>query len=287
MAAVPQVARISLKNILFPTDFSIASQAALPFAVSLAHLYGAKLHFLHALSQETHRPPTQGRLASQDDCLWEQARNKLEWFANDIPVAEISHEALLASGDLGLVIPALIQQHKIDMIVVGTHGRTGLSRMLMGSAAEKIYRAASCPVLTVGPNVHSSDWKPKRILCPVDMAGIPKAAVSYASALASDHDGVLILMQAIPMVPWQHRADVEIEACARLENLVSDREAQCLIRWEHPGEAILRAAVDREADLIVMGVRKSRAGSWSSHLPWPVASEVVSGAACPVLTVRI
>lgn len=288
MAAVPQVARIHIKNILFPTDFSPASHAALPFALSLARLYEAAIRVVHVLQPEPHRQVTVDRIPLQDDRVWEDARNRLEWFTHDPSMSAIPHNNLLASGDLGEVIPRLIQEHQIDMVVVGTHGRTGLSKLMIGSGAEKIYRAADCPVLTVGPEVHAADWKPRRILCPVDLQGAPQAAVRYASSLAQDNNSEFILMAAMPMVPWQHRAETEVETCARLANLVPDSPAaEFLVRWEPPGEAILRAAVHREIDLMVMGVRKSRAAGLSSHLPWPIASEVVSRATCPVLTVRI
>jgi nucleotide-binding universal stress UspA family protein len=288
MAAVPQVARIRIKNILFPTDFSPASQAALPLALSLAHLYDAAIRVVHVLQPEPLRQVTVDRIPLQDDRVWEDARSRLEWFTHDPSMGKIPYKSLLASGDLGEVIPRLIQEHHVDMVVVGTHGRTGLSKVLIGSGAEKIYRSADCPVLTVGPGAHAADWKPRRILCPVDLQGAPQAAVRYASSLAQDSNSEFILMAAVPMVPWQHRAETEVETCVRLEDLVPDGPVpQFLVRWEPPGEAILRAAAHREAELIVMGVRKSRAAGLSSHLPWPVASEVVSRATCPVLTVRI
>jgi nucleotide-binding universal stress UspA family protein len=288
MAAVPQVARIHLGKILFPTDFSAASQAALPFALTLARLYGATVEIAHVLAPEPHRQVTVDRIPAQDDRQWEEAGNKLDWFTHNPSIGDVPHHTLLASGDLSEQIPALIAEHKIDMVVVGTHGRIGWNKVLMGSGAEKIYRSADCPVLTIGPQVQRANWKPRRILCPVDMSGIPEPAVRYASSLAEDNDGALILMQAIPMVPWQHRADVESEARARLEKLLPDHpKTQCLVRWEYPAEAVLQAAVDCEADLIVMGVRKSRAAGLSSHMPWPVASHVVGQASCPVLTVRI
>jgi len=59
------------------------------------------------------------------------------------------------------------------------------------------------------------------------------------------------------------------------------------VRWDYPAEAIVRAVDDREADLVVMGVRRSRIAGWSAHRPWPIASEVVSRASCPVLTIRV
>lgn len=292
MAAVPQITPITLRNILFPTDFSEASEAALPFALSLARIYGSTLHIEHTIVPEPHRTIVVDRLPAQDDRIWEDGRNRLNWFINDAELDGTPSRSLLASGDLADVIPQMIREHAIDLVVVGTRGRSGLSKMMMGSGAEKIYRSATCPVLTVGPNAHCCEWKPRRIMSAVEHAENSQAALGYALSLAEENQSELIVMQAAPMVPWQHRADIEKQTWQRLRSLVPEQAnefctPQFLVRWEHPAEAILLAAEERRADLIVLGVRRSRAAGLSSHLPWPVASEVVSRAGCPVLTVRV
>jgi len=292
MAAVPQVSRISLKNILFPTDFSEASEMALPFALALARLYGATLQIAHVILPEPHRQIVVDRLPAQDDRVWEDSRRRLNWFTSDSDIADVHCKSLLASGDLSEAIPDLIVGHSIDLVVVGTHGRTGFSKMMMGSKAEQIYRSSSCPVLTVGPHVPATEWKLRRILCPVEAAEDPEPALRYALSLAEENQAAFLVMQSIPMVPWQQRAGLERQAWQRLQSLVPAQASdwctpEFVVRWEHPVEAILSTAADREVDLIVMGVRKSRAAGLSSHLPWPIASEVVSRASCPVLTVRV
>lgn len=292
MATVPQVERIFLKNILFPTDFSEASQAALPFALAVARMYGSMLEVAHVILPEPHRQIVFDRLPDQDDRVWEDARRRLDWFVDDATLEGIPCRSLLAVGDLADVVPAFIREHGIDMVVVGTRGRTGVNKMMMGSGAERIYRSASCPVLTVGPRVHNGEWKARRILCPVDTTENPGPALRYALSLAEENQAEFIVMQSVPMVPWQHRDEIEKQTWQRLHSLVPAQAndwctPQFVVRWEYPSEAILHAAEERGADLIVMGVRKSRAAGLSSHLPWPVASEVVSQALCPVLTVRV
>lgn len=293
MAALPQVARISLKDILFPTDFSPASEAALRFALMLARVYGSRLHVAHVILPESHPQVLSPKLSQEVDA-WDNANERLDELAHHPSIGIIHCTSLLASGDLEEVIPGLIQEHNIDLVVLGTRGRRGVSRIMLGSSAERIYRSAPCPVLTVGPRVRVAQWQLRRILCPVDLEGNPEPALQYALSLASDQESEFMVLNAVPMVPWQHRADVEKHARARMLSLIHEEnsdsalvEVQLLVRWESPAEAILQCAVDREIDLIVMGVRKSRAAGLSSHLPWPVASEVVSRAPCPVLTVRI
>lgn len=292
MPTVQEVARISLKNILFPTDFSPASNAAVPFALALARIYGSTLVVTHVIPAEPHRQVVLDRLPAQDDRVWQDAHHKLSAFSADPQIGGVPCKAVVDQGDLADVIPAMIREQAVDLVVVGTHGRTGVSKMVLGSGAEKIYRSAPCPVLTVGPRVQAGEWKLGRILCPIDVLEHSEPFLHYALSLAEENQAEFIVLQAVPLVPWQHRASVEAQMRERLECLIPEQAKdwctpQFLVRWEHPAEAILLTAADWEADLIVMGVRKARAAGLSSHLPWPVASEVVSRARCPVLTVRV
>jgi nucleotide-binding universal stress UspA family protein len=293
MPTLAPVARLSLKTILFPTDFSTASRAALPFAETLARIYGSTILVAHALPPEPHGQVVFDRVPAQDDHAWNEAKQKLDELTHPADLRAIPCKPLLDRGDVVDVIPQMILDKHVDLIVLGTHGRRGVGKMILGSAAEKIYRSASCPVLTIGPKIHdAANWKLQRILCPVDVAEDPEPVLHYALSLAEENQAQVILLEAIPLVPWQHRPSVAERSRRALEGLIPEQAQDwCAIdyaiRWEHPAEAILLEARNREADLIVMSVHKSHAAAWSSHLPWPVASEVVSHAECPVLTVRV
>ena len=293
MPTVPQVSRLCLKNILFPTDLSPGSRAALPFARALAEIYGSTIQFAYGIPPEPLRQVVPDVLPAQDNLVWQSARVRIRKFAEQSSLATTPYKTIVDRGDLAQVMPAIISEHQIDMVVLATHGRRGLSKMVFGSSAEQIYRSAPCPVLTVGPKVRDSkEWKLRRILCPVDVAEDPEPALHYALSLAEENQAEFILVQAIPLVPWQHRESMEAQARAALAGFIPEQAKdwcvpQVVIRWEHPVEAILRESHEREPDLIVMSVHKARAVPWSSHLPWPVASEVVGRAPCPVLTVRV
>jgi len=292
MLAVQEVARISLKTILVPTDFSPASRAALPFALALARAYGSTLLLTHILPSQPHRHIVTDGVPAYQDRAWQSAQRALTEFSADRRIGDTASKTLLEYGDLAEAIPQIIREQAIDMVVLGTHGRTGVSKMVLGSGAEKIYRSAPCPVLTVGPKVRDGEWSLSRILCPVDLVEDPEPFLRYALALAEPSQSEFMLLQAVPMVPWQHRDTVEKQIRGRLKRLIPEQAAhwgqpQFLVRWEHPAEAVLLAAAEWEVSLIIMGVRKVRAAGLSSHLPWPVASEVVSRAPCPVLTVRV
>ena len=293
MPTLSQVSRLSLKNILFPTDFSPASRAALPFARTLAQIYGSTILLAHSMPPEPRLEVVFDRVPEQDDMVWNDARKKFEFFLHSCSFGTAPWKPLLDRGDLDQVIPAMIQQHDVDLVVLGTHGRRGVSKLILGSSAEKIYRSAPCPVLTIGPRAHgTAEWKIRRILCPVEISEDPDPVLYYALALAEENQAELIILEAAPLVPWQHRASVEERSRRALEGLIPESARDwctpdVVVRWEHPADAILQEAETRNVDLIVMSVHKARVASWSAHLPWPVASEVVSLARCPVLTVRV
>ena len=220
MPATLQVARISLKNILFPTDFSPASSAALPFALALARLYGATILLTHVVASEPYRQVVTGRLPAQDDRALQDAQRKLDQWTKDPSLADTPRRMLLERGDLARVIPEMIHEQQVDLVVLGTHGRRGVSKLVLGSSAEKIYRSAPCPVLTVGPKVRAGDWRLGRILCPVDVAEDPEPSLQYALSLAEENQAEFIVLQAVPLVPWQHRASVEVQMREQLVRLI-------------------------------------------------------------------
>ena len=293
MPTLSQVSRLALKNILFPTDFSPASQAALPFARTLAEMYGSTILVAHAIPPEPHLQVVLDRVPPQDELIWQDARHKFEAFLHGCSFGTNPWKPILDRGDLGELIPSMIAEQAIDLIVLGTHGRRGVSKLILGSSAEKVYRSATCPVLTVGPRVHGdSEWKIRRILCPIDAAEDSEPALRYALSLAEENQAALIILEAVPLVPWQHRSGVEERSRRALERMIPESAKDwctpdVVVRWEHPADAILQEAQERNVDLIVMSVHKSRVSSWTAHLPWPVASEVVSVAQCPVLTIRV
>jgi nucleotide-binding universal stress UspA family protein len=288
-----RVLRLALKNILVPTDFSLASHAALPFASTLAAIYGSTILVAHAIAPEPYRQVVADPLSAEDGRRWQDASQKLLEFARDPLLSNVPYRTFLHCGDLATVIPTLVDEQHVDLIVLGTRGRRGVSKMILGSSAESIYRSATCPVLTVGPEADKpGNWRLRRILCPVDSAGNPEPALAYALSLAEENEAEFIVLEAIPLVPWQHRCSVERTTRRTLERLIpEDAKDWCMpqyvVRWEHPAEAILIESREREVDLIVMSVRRSLAASWSAHLPWAIASEVVSRARCPVITVRV
>jgi len=189
---------IQIKNILFTTDFSDAAKAAAPYAAALAKRYGAKLYALHVRSPivNTLTLPENWR-ALEKIAEIEAQREK---FALVHTFAGMHPEILINEGDLWPNIKAAIQEHDIDMIVMGTRGRSGIGKFLLGSAAEEIFRQAPCPVLTVGPHspaVPKSSGEITRILLATDFGPESQAAASYAISLAQECQAYLTLLHVI------------------------------------------------------------------------------------------
>lgn len=294
MPTVLSNARISVSNILVATDFSRASKLALPYAIALARQFDAKIVVGHAISPPAHLTIPLDPLPEEADTVLRDAERNLTDFAHSELLGDTPHEEVLGRGDFWTVISSMIRKHGIDLIVTGTRGRQGVSKLVLGSHAEKIYRRTDCPVLTIGPKVRplqGGDWKIKQILFPTDGSEVSLRALPYALSLAEENQAALIVLQLLLFVAPEYRGTDETSALEALRTLVPpEAEDWCkpefAVRFDFPAEGILHLAQEREVDLIVMGVRKSSEGAITEHLPWPVASQVVAEARCPVLTVR-
>src|ERR1700688_1028253 len=195
MKAVQARSRIALKNILFATDFSSAANAAAPFAMQLAKNYGAKVYGLHVSLFDDYTSAAPEAWAMMAEAREKQAQESARQLNEQL--AGIEHEVLLSEGNIWEVVSEVIKQKEIDLIVLGTRGRTGLGKALLGSVAEQILRQAPCPVLTVGPHVNlwSDEYaKMREILYATDLEADFPIAAPYAVSLAQENQAQLALL---------------------------------------------------------------------------------------------
>jgi nucleotide-binding universal stress UspA family protein len=284
--------RLTFSNILFPTDFSDASSAALPYARAFAWTFGARIFVTHAV---TPHPPVflpMEPVPLEMDGEWYDAQDRLSHFLDSDALKDTLHEGVTERGELWNVLDDVIHRHDIDLIILGSHGVHGLKKLVLGSDAEQIFRRSRCPVLTVGPKAvqHEENAAFRTIVFATDFSAGSLHALPYALSLAEENQAHLILLHVIPLVPLQHQESVAENARTRLQGLVPPEAAnwcrpECIVRFEFPAEGILNLAREENADLIVMGVDKGKPFA-SAHLPWAIAYEVVCDAPCPVLTVR-
>ena len=294
MPATTVSSRISVKNILFTTDFSEASAAALPYVRALAKWFGAKVVIAHSAPPLAALALPLDPIPLEMDLEWESAQSQMKDFIRTNPLPGLESLAIVCRGEIGNTLADMVERHAIDLVVVGTRGREGVRKLVLGSGAEQIFRRASCPVLAVGPNVKRSEvefesWK--HILFATDFSEGSLRALPYALSIAEENQAQLTMAHMVSLVPMLRQNSVEAAAKQRLLALLPPEAANwctadCVVRFEFPSDGILRIAEQRGADLIVMGVHKTNAPRASSHIPWAIAYEVVCHAKCPVLTVR-
>src|ERR1700674_1016535 len=145
--------RIQLRNILYCTDFSDAAANALPFAAGFARHFGSRLYGLFVRPAEADR----WEVPAPKEFTEANARKSISQQFAQFP--EIQNEILIGEGDPWPSVESVIKGKEIDLVVIGTRGRTGLGKLLLGSAAEEIFRRTPCAVLTVGPHAPSQPSK--------------------------------------------------------------------------------------------------------------------------------
>jgi nucleotide-binding universal stress UspA family protein len=279
-----------IRSVLCPVDFSPFSERALRFGGAFAAWLGAELTALWVQAGSW-----RGHGARAED-----GEHKLQLFTASVLGSRSVH---LRTAEGPVVVEILRAAATVDLIVMGTHGATGLERLLVGSVAEKVLRKAPCPVITVprvAPPASGADLALNTILCAVDFSPSSTQAFKFALSFAEKAHGRLLLLHALEWfaeeddeaAPNADRAAFptsEQDALAQLEELVpTDARSQCdpeaLIGYGNPALEVLRVAAEQRADLIVLGVQGR--GALDLTLFGSTAQQVVRDAMCPVLTVK-
>ncbi len=305
MAASASEVAIGLQRILVATDLSKTSANAVRFALDLARGYHAKCYIFHCVSSVGFT-----LAGAEVECLADEVASRdlhdleaeLEHTGD---LHDVIHELVVRQGDVRREIEAVVRDEHIDLVVLGTHGRTGIGRLVLGSVAEQIFRAVACPVLTIGPGArYEHPLRVRRILFPTDLSDHSRNAYAEAVAIANRNDARLILLHSVmpfpaanPKAGWgleteinECRQSARTSALEKLRKLVAGggkllHLPEYIIEFQYPAEAICEAADAYRADLIMMGVKHISAFR-AGHMPWATAHEVVCRAECPVLTLR-
>jgi nucleotide-binding universal stress UspA family protein len=296
MKALDAQTQISLKNILYATDFSPVAEAAAPFALELARRYDSKVLAVHVRAPRVFGLAPPESWPALKEASNKQAKDQSQHLASLFRGVE--HAIAVEEGDIWEVVSALIEENQIDLVVMGTHGRKGIEKVLLGSVAEKILRRAPCPVLTVNPHVHLEPERAtqmKHILFATDFSPASQIAVAYAFSLAQENLAALDLLHVLgPQKAGElvHPQELVELTSHRLRHLIpADADLWCepniLVEQGDPAEQILVAAKRRQADMIVLGVKAIQGDlGAATRLPWSTAHRVICEARCPVLTVR-
>jgi len=299
-----------INRVLCPIDFSDSSRHAVEQAAAIAGWYRAQLSVLHVCSpifMPVPGLPAPAERASESDL--ESVRRRASAFAETSLPVDMGVDVAIDVGQPSALIVDRAATLPADLIVMGTHGTGGFEHLVVGSVAEKVLRAAPCPVLTVPPRAHTASQFPfTRVLCAVDFSEWSCAALGLAASLAQESRASLDLVHVLEW-PWEeppapvfaelppeqagalleYRRYMEESAATRLESLVTDAVRDCCavsarIAHGKPYVQVLRVAADVGADLIVLGVHGRN--PIDRALLGSTTNQVVRRATCPVLTLR-
>jgi nucleotide-binding universal stress UspA family protein len=286
---------VSFSKIMVATDFSPVSDRALEFAASIARRFNSKIYLTHIVTIHGYPMVAPEIAAASFEKLRGEAEAKISEIVDSGRLYGIARETIVADGTLWATLESLVERHNIDLLVLGTHGASGVKKLVIGSGAEQVFRQARVPVLTVGPHVTGEplyEAEFRHILFATDFGpGVDREA-AYAFALAQEHRARITLLNVVPYVEDHSEGAVprkrdwvtkQLQELVPIKaNLTCKPEFHMVIG--EPAEEILRWAAKMNADLIVMGAkpRKRLAG----HVPHTKVFRVVSGAKCPVLTIK-
>jgi len=281
--------RLALKKILFGTDFSPVSEAALPFAVAVARRFESRIQAVHVLAMVELQPmfnagPTvlEGAFARAEEEMGKLLRSDA--------FEGVLHDGMVRSGlEVWTEIESIIQAEKIDLVVLGTHGREGLKQIVLGSVAETIFRTAPCPVLVVGPKVPKKATLPvfRDLLFATDLSPASLRALPFVQGFAEENQADLIVLHVSQEKAHdKHEQTVAAESLGKwMRELIPPKpHVEYEVLFGSPAENILKLAEDRRCDLIMLGAH--HASNFATHMPGAVAHRIVSEALCPVLTVH-
>jgi nucleotide-binding universal stress UspA family protein len=293
-AIIPVAAPVTVKKILFTTDFSDASRVPLPTVAALARRFNAELVITNVWSELP--PPMVVPEAAPIATVNAQdiAEEGMRHVVNADVLSGLRVRTQICEVDPVERIVALADSEEADIIVCGTHGRRGFKHFLLGSVAEGLIRQAHCPVLTVGPHVGKRFCDPhtlKNILVPTDMSQDSKAVLPYVMSLAAEFAAQVHFLHVLPAEIASNpqarelfdplKKKMERELCG---DVTPSCHAEFLVDFGDEAESIAAMARETKCDLIAMG---ARSGFWAaSNIRNSVIYKTIANADCPVLTVR-
>ncbi len=284
---------IIFRKLLVAVDFSVQTPQVLKTAIAVANCFSSELVLVNATTPVVYGTGVEPVPIETFEVNLESARSMMAALVSSEPALKLirHHEIVVYANALDL-IQKVVEDEKIDLIIAGSHGASGLERLALGSVAESLLHYVSCPVLIVGPHSTFSKKPFRSILYSTDLRGFGLRGAQYASGLAERFHGKLTLLHVIESGAESTTVQPELaESNIRepLERLLPpDLNAYCkatvLIEYGEAGDIITRVARSECASLIVVGIREHK--TLADHTPKSTLSQVIREAMCPVLCVR-
>ncbi len=306
---------IEIRKIMVPTDFSDTATRAVNHGALLAKTFGAKLILANVLETEAFwqlalPSPTLGAPVNVGD-IYEIVENQAQQKLNEMrgggyaSMAPAVEAVLLKELPPSAAIAKYASSEEIDLIAIGTHGRTGISEWLFGSTTEKLMRIAPCPVLTVGPKAEQNPTEEvfRNVLFPFDFSEASRHALRYACAVTRNYEGQLDVLHVVELrkVPKTYRVNEAVVSTdtetlkrrildeMRLEvtNMFAGKcpeNVEFVVKEGKPYKEIVEFAERSNVNLIVIG--NTGINETHGHKLGSTAENVVPRAKCPVLAVN-
>jgi len=282
-----------LNHILVAADFCVTSTTALRHALGIAKRCCSKLTVLHIIDAPFY-DMTPDDLATALDCAERNAKQLTKQLESEGLLAGLTVDVAITVGPVWPTIANVLAETSSGLLVLGTHGRSGLGKFVLGSVAESAFREAPCSVLTVGPKAaksKTSSEEAKRLLVPTDLSPESTHGLRYGLSLARATGGEVTLLHVLKLhkkANGEGARQVELVKNRLEEFLRAHPEAVTVVNsrveFGEPARVIVKVAEQSGADLIVMGVR-----AWSAEGPpmWRTAYKVLVQARCPVLSMKV
>ena len=284
----------AIKEILFATDFSGPSRATLPLISSIARRFGSHLTVINVWSEPVAACMTTETAGPARVLCDEAAHTCMHELLTQPALAGIKSSALLCQGEPGREILEAIEALRPDLLVMATHGRTGLARAVLGSVAEAVFRRSRCPVLTIGPALvarFSGGLEFNNLLIPTDLSPDSRTAAPLAGELVNAGGKVHVLHVLPRETALNPDARTLCEPLRQQMKRIFDgrltansSRVEFLLESGPLAATIVGAARRLDVDLIVMGLRPGY--GVGTNFRTTTAYGVVLYAPCPVLTVR-
>jgi len=285
---------ILFNRILVATDFSEPANQALKAAIMIGRLFGSKLVLVHAATPVVFFGMDTGPMPLEVlDANLDAAKKRIDQLISHEPgLRELEPKATVAYCGAIDLIEQVCRDEKIDLIIAGSHGASGLERLALGSVAEAILHRAKCPVMIVGPHCRT-DYHPFRsIVFATDLRTTGLRGAQYASGLAERFHANLTFLHVMNEEPAAPHVEIEViedRITQQLRELLPpdvSRYCKAKVRLEKDrsvAKTIAVAANSEQATLIVVGFRDR---GLSDRDPWSKLSHLIREARCPVLGIR-
>jgi nucleotide-binding universal stress UspA family protein len=287
--------KVGFECILVPIDFTDVSQRALDYAKSIARLNDSTILLAHAA--EPYNPITPAEVVWFGQLTVQQPdEEQLQARGAQLHSEGFRARTVSLTGAIQEEILAASEREHVDLIVLGTHGRSGVTRFFVGSEAEAVYRHATCPILVIGPEARAlptfpvpfndDAWRLRDIICACDLDPASAPTAAYAYRLAQEHGANFTIFHVDDsegkatrqsLIPQFERALAPLLIGDKMPDILW----RTLLMGYGLGSTVADFAIERNSDLIVMGAHT--APQSKTHFPGGIAPQVMAKAPCPVM----